>query len=144
MTRSTQQERLERAFETLKNQGIEPILVLAGASGVTEWDLKDYTDRAAAVGRRDSWAGAHAGIADDRNAGAHWVDGALYSKTTGWPIEQLWFSFPLERYDIAVALRKALEDQAFYVSHFEYNADGEPVGPGTEADRVRLVLKEED
>lgn len=138
----TQQERLERAFESLKNRNITPILKLTGSTGVIEWNLTELTEIARAAGTPDSWVGAHAG--NEETSGAHWVDGGLYHRATGHPVHELWFSFPLGREDIARALRDALEAHAFYTSWFRYNADGEPVGPGTDADCVRLVLKEDD
>lgn len=139
----TQRQRLERAFETLKNQGITPILVLTGSTGVIEEDLADYTNLALAAGTPQSWVGAHAG-SEETTYGAHWVDGGLSHCATGHPVPQLWFSFPRGRGDIADALLDAFEQQAFYASWLSYNADGEVIGVGTDADCVRLVLKEED
>lgn len=142
VTTDTQQARLARAFETLKNQNITPILVLTGSTGVIEDDLNDYQQIARAVCAPDSWVGAHVGAAE--RGGANWHLGRLLFRGSGTFVEQIWFSFPRGREDIARALLDALEANAFYASWLRYNADGEAVGPGTDADSVRLVLKEED
>jgi hypothetical protein len=134
----TQRQRLERAFETLKKQNITPILKLKGSTGVIEWDLQDYTFASLAAGTPDSWVGAHAG--DEQTGGTFWDDrGRLRHRHDDKPVQQLWFSFPLNRPEIAALLAAALEDWAFYTTWTD--PDG---NPGTVADRVRLVLKEED
>jgi hypothetical protein len=131
-TTDTQQARLMRAFETLKNRNITPLLILSGSTGVVEENLADYTELARAAGTPDSWAGAHVGAREHR--GAYWdetTDRYRYRYDDS-PVEEVWFSFPWRREDIARALLDALEAQAFYTSW-----------PGTVADCVRLVLKEE-
>jgi hypothetical protein len=55
------------------------------------------------------------------------------------PVQEIWFSFPYIRPTIPALLVGALEDQAFYTTWTD--PDG---NPGTIADCVRLVLKEED
>lgn len=140
----TQRARLERAFETLKNQGITPILILTGSTGVIEENLADYKDLARAVCTPGSWVGAHVGAREHR--GAYWDTdtGRLLFRYDDSPVQEIWFSFPLGREDVARALLDALEAHAFYASWFRYDANGEIVGPGTDADCVRLVLKEEN
>lgn len=142
MSTETPHARLERAFATLQEQNITPILIMRGSTGITAEDLADYKDTARAAGTPDSWIGAHAG--DQELGGAHWVGGKLCHAATGHYVQELWFSFPLSRQDVAEAALAAFEANAFYASWFTYNADGEIVGPGTAAAGVRLVLKEED
>lgn len=139
----TQRARLERAFETLKKQHITPILILSGSTGVIEENLADYTETARAACTPDSWVGAHVGTREHR--GACWDDsGRLVFRYDDSPVEQIWFSFPIARRDIAEALQTALEQNAFYTSHLSYDESGDTIGPGTVFDSVRLVLKEED
>jgi hypothetical protein len=132
-TIDTQQARLMRAFETLKNQHITPLLILSGSTGVIEEDLADYTGLALAAGTPGSWVGAHVGVREHR--GAYWdesTDRYRYRHDDS-PVRGMWFSYPRGREDIACVLRDALEDQAFHTHWL-----------GTSAASVRLVLKEED
>lgn len=141
ITGTTTQERLERAFETLKKRNITPILVRTGSTGVIEQNLANYKTLARAAGTPEDWVGAHAGA--EETSGAHWVDGGrLCHRATGHPVRVLWFSFPLGRRDIAEALVNALTEQGFSSHWMHYDADGLPQGPGTDADCVCLELGE--
>jgi hypothetical protein len=144
VTTDTQRARLERAFEMLKNQNITPILKLTGSTGVVENDLADFKAIAWATCEPNSWVGAHVGA--EEHGGGYWdrETGQLRFRHDDSLVQELWFSFPLDRGDIAIDLLQALEANAFYVSWFGYNDAGEVTGPGTDADCVRLVLTEED
>jgi hypothetical protein len=144
VTTDTQRARLERAFEMLKNRNITPILKLTGTTGVIEDNLADFKAIAWSVCEPHAWVGAHVGAAE--HGGGYWdlATGELKFRYDDSLVQEVWFSFPLGREDIARALLDALEANAFYASWFRYDANGEVVGPGTDADGVRLVLKEED
>lgn len=145
----TPRERLERAFETLKKQGITPILIKAGAPQIREETLADYRRAAYAACTPDSWVGAHAGVVE--NGGAYWDErtGQLMARhrigdRNGYPVTRLTFSFPLNQPAVPKALIDALEEQAFYSTWRSTDEDGRDLGPGTDADCVILHLIEED
>lgn len=141
-TGNTQRARLERAFETLRKKDITPLLILSGSTGVLAENLEDYTELARLVGTPRSWVGAHVGAREHRGA---WFDedGDCYRfRYDDSPVLEIWFSFPLGRGDIALALRDALHAEGFQTSWLQYDEDGQALGPGTAADSVRLILKE--
>ncbi len=137
MTIQTQQVRLERAFETLKNQGITAVLVLSGAVGLLDDEVDGYRQAAKEAGTPGFWVGAHVGVA--RAGGAYWDadTGQLRLRGGDAPVSRIWFSYPAERADIADALEAALEANAFYTSRFCYN-------PTADIRFVRLHLREEN
>jgi hypothetical protein len=126
-TTDTQQERLMRAFETLKKLDITPILMLTGSTGEQERNWEEYRIVARAADTPDAWVGAHVG-AEVCGYGGHWVDGRLCFRATGHLVSWLWFSYsdPV----IGNELAAAVEEQGFHIRR---------VG-----DEVHLLLQEED
>jgi hypothetical protein len=98
--------RLLRAFATLKQQNITPVLVLAGSTGVRDWDRDHYLDAAKRAGTPGRWSGTHVGA--EEHGGGYWgADGELYLRYNNQPVRDItwWFA----AYECGRALTEALD-----------------------------------
>ncbi len=109
---TTQRQRVARAFETLTDQGITPILILTGSTGIIEENLDDYHQAAKAAGTPQSWVGSHPG--SQEFGGTFWDEqGRLCFSRNPRRVPALHFSFPHEHPRLAEALMRALETAGF-------------------------------
>lgn len=101
--------RLERVFETLKKQGVTPILKLTGATGVRQWH--DYLQQQlTAGGDPSSWVAAAPG--SDEEGGTYWdLQGRLRYRCDDALVTDLFFWFPQPA--SAQALTDALMGEQF-------------------------------
>jgi hypothetical protein len=112
---TTTRARLTAAIYDLAGQGISVHLGLTGSTGVREWDVKHYTDRATRDGFGDRWAGTHVG--SDEHGGAEWRrdDMVLRYQHDGSPVQELYFAFNHRVPEIGKALADTFEAHGFEV-----------------------------
>lgn len=118
-------ERLERAFENLRNQNIHPILDLAGATPIQDWDFQYYRQLATLAGR-EQYVAASTGTTEE---GGGYFDehGRLRYRCDRAPI--LWLIFHHTGFRAASALETALTSEGFIVCWSGRDTDPVKVDP---------------